>query len=889
MYLYDKLQNMKNKNFTLLLLFVCASFLTPIWAQNTQNEGYVPGDILVQVLHNKDFNDLKKDLGQVAPGFKLQKRISKGLNAYKIHFDPSLMPQEQALEKMWAIPYVIAVQNNHYVKERMTTPNDLQYAAQWHHHNDGSTGTADADIDTDEAWDITTGGLTDFGDTIVVCILEGSGGDLNHEDLSANAWFNYAEDPNNGIDDDGNGYVDDFRGWNVSNSNDNIGAGNHGTAVAGMVGAEGDNNLGVTGVNWNVKLMMVSGFSVSTESSVLAAYDYPLTMRQMYNNSNGTEGAYVVVTNASWGIDGGQPSDAPLWCNMYDTLGYYGILSCGATANNDVNIDQVGDLPTACPSEYLISVTATDVNDERTFSGYGPVNIDIGAPGDQVYLPENTNSYDATSGTSFASPLTAGVIALLYSAPCASFAQTALDDPALAAEMIRDYIFDGVDPSSYLVGEVATEGRINANNSLQLLLNDCSSGCVKPYSTSISGITDIEATLNWNGQATQGYVVEIREASSPTWMSANTLNTSLLVDTLAACTEYEVRFKALCDAGAESDFTDTLTFTTDGCCENPTSLNATAAENTISVSWPSVLAAQSYDIRYKMTSSSVWSEELSVTAPYVISGLEPCTEYEIEIRTVCATQTLLYDQNITISTKGCGACLDMTYCPVDIGDVQYEWLDSLVIGSYISHSGNNGGYQDFSTNNGIILEQEVAYNVTLKPGYSGFNYTENFRLYIDLNQNGTFEANEKLLTANDNNMVTGSITIPETALLGLTKMRVFMADQNALDSPCIDEEYYGEIEDYCVEIKENTTGLPEENSEQSLNIFPNPSSGSIHFNVTQKGSIQIYAPSGQMVSSFAVQKGTNTYDIHTLSDGVYVVYFTDKENNIKAIKKLVKN
>jgi subtilisin family serine protease len=106
----------------------------------------------------------------------------------------------------------------------------------------------------------------------------------------------------------------------------------------------------------------------------------------------------------------GQPADAPLWCAFYDSLGVHGILSAGATANNDVDIDAVGDLPTACPSEYLLSVTALNASNQRTFSGYGKTQVDFGAPGEDIFTTRRNNQYGTTSGTSFASPVAAGLV-----------------------------------------------------------------------------------------------------------------------------------------------------------------------------------------------------------------------------------------------------------------------------------------------------------------------------------------------------------------------------------------------------------------------------------------------------------------------------------------------
>src|SRR5690606_9496705 len=143
---------------------------------------------------------------------------------------------------------------------------------------------------------------------------------------------NTDETPNNGIDDDNNGYVDDYDGWNAYNSTGNIPSANHGTHVAGIAGAIGNNEIGISGVNWNVKTMPIAGSS-GNEATVVEAYAYALEMRARYNETDGDEGAFIVVTNTSFGVDMGDPTNFPIWCSMYDELGEVGILSCAATAN----------------------------------------------------------------------------------------------------------------------------------------------------------------------------------------------------------------------------------------------------------------------------------------------------------------------------------------------------------------------------------------------------------------------------------------------------------------------------------------------------------------------------------------------------------------------------
>lgn len=170
-----------------------------------------------------------------------------------------------------------------------------------------------------------------------------------------NIWYNRRETPNNGIDDDNNGYVDDYRGYDVrfgGNAAGNLGF--HGTAVNGIIGARGNNDIGI-GVNWNVKLMNFS--NVATDAEIVTAYEYAAKMRRRYNQTNGREGAFVVATNASFGKDFEQAVDHPLWCAAYDSLGVVGVLSAAATINKNVDVDAQGDMPSTCSSEYLLVVT----------------------------------------------------------------------------------------------------------------------------------------------------------------------------------------------------------------------------------------------------------------------------------------------------------------------------------------------------------------------------------------------------------------------------------------------------------------------------------------------------------------------------------------------------
>lgn len=329
--------------------------------------------------------------------------VSESLNIWRIWQADSTL---EILPWLLQQPEVVSAQQNHYLSLRSNLlPNDPLFSQQWQYLNDGSNGgVPNADLDADLAWNISTGGMTMAGDSIVIAVIDG-GVNKTHPDLVKNLWRNTAETPNDGIDNDGNGYVDDFLGWNVFAQNDNIQGitTQHGTPVTGIIGASGNNNLGVTGVNWNVKIMFVAGGNL--ESDLLAAYDYILRARLKYNATNGAAGAFVVAANCSWGIDYGMPANAPLWCAAFDEMGEAGILSVAATANTAVNVDLAGDLPTTCPSDFLLSVTSLNKMDELApTAAWGPVNIDLGAYGEGVFTTSAANQYGVHAGTSFAAP-----------------------------------------------------------------------------------------------------------------------------------------------------------------------------------------------------------------------------------------------------------------------------------------------------------------------------------------------------------------------------------------------------------------------------------------------------------------------------------------------------
>ncbi|MEL6140326.1 MAG: S8/S53 family peptidase [Bacteroidota bacterium] len=330
-------------------------------------------------------------------------------------------------------------------------------------------------------WNENTGGQTADGVPIVVAVLDG-GFDTEHEDLAASLWRNPLEIPDDQLDNDGNGYVDDIHGWNFNNDSGNFAEDSHGTQVLGILSAEGNNDIGVSGTNWNSQAMV---FGINLVSDIIAAYAYVAEQRRLWQNSNGERGALVVATNASFGLEGRYCSEFPVWANMYDELGELGILTAAGTANRSWDVDEFGDMPTSCPTDFLIGVANVGPDDRLwRSSAWGKESVDLAAPGQGSYSTRLNDNYGPFSNTSAAAPYVTGAIALLYSLPCERLQMLVRENPASAARLIKQAILQTTTEQVSLSNLLATSGTLDVWSAWQDLTETCRSSNVDHLSIS---------------------------------------------------------------------------------------------------------------------------------------------------------------------------------------------------------------------------------------------------------------------------------------------------------------------------------------------------------------------------------------------------------------------
>jgi len=410
---------MKNRLFlckTSLKTFVILLLMMTFAVGADQSPQFVEGQVIVKLRSNvqsEDVISIKQDLGAIT----VDEFSSIGAELWEITADVAQILRFKSDDRFEYIEpnYIVSINR---------TPNDPDFSKLW----------GLPKINAPKAWDTQTGG------NIVVAVID-TGVDYKHPDLITNMWVNTKEIPNNGRDDDGNGYIDDYYGYDFANKDgDPFDDHYHGTHVAGTIAAIGNNNTGIVGVSWSAKIMAVKFLKKNgsgTISAAISAIEYATKMGAQLSNN-------------SWG--GGGYSKA-----LYEAINAAskkGYLFVAAAGNSRANNDQRPHYPSSYKLDNILSIAATDSDDRlASFSCYGLKSVDLAAPGVNIYSTTPNNQYQHLNGTSMATPHVSGAIALLWS----TF-------PKLSSKEVKEVILSSVDKISALSGKMVTGGRLNIYN-----------------------------------------------------------------------------------------------------------------------------------------------------------------------------------------------------------------------------------------------------------------------------------------------------------------------------------------------------------------------------------------------------------------------------------------
>lgn len=406
--------------------------------------------------------------------------------------------------------------------DQISRPDDLQFGQQWHLENTGEfEGSKEGeDIEALAAWDKYTG-----DPNFTVAIID-TGIDFFHPDLEANIWLNEDEIPGNGLDDDGNGYIDDVHGYDFTNDDsDPYDDNSHGTHVAGIAGAVGNNGIGITGVAWRMNLMALKAFNErGSGDSALAveAIDYAV--------ANGAK-----IINASWGSD----DRSRILEQVLKSARADGVLTFAAAGNDQSNIESY-------PAFFddVIAVGAVGVSGQRSeFSNFGSW-VDLSAPGSGIFSTKVNNTYGALNGTSMATPVVSGVAALVWG-----------KNPDFSLIDVENIILSSVDKLE--TKEELGSGRINARKALAI---------EEPIPTvrlriprEVSGLFNIFGSAS--GESLDRYILELGEGIQPDeWITiseaSEIIENGILFPNFSTASlkegEYTIRLRATNSQGNES-------------------------------------------------------------------------------------------------------------------------------------------------------------------------------------------------------------------------------------------------------------------------------------------------------------------------------------------------
>ena len=615
----------------------------------------VDGELLVQFKDTATDADVNDAMAKAKLHVKkhIQSKAKKDKGQRGVTLAATDLAVEDAIAELKKHPAVEFAEPN-WVYTHQTTSNDPYYSAGylWGMYGDLTSPSTVWGSQAAEAWNAGYVGTN----TVYVGVID-EGIQFTHPELGANIWNN-PFDPPDGIDNDGNGYVDDAHGWNFYNSDNTIfdaTGDHHGTHVAGTIGAKGGNGLGVAGVNWNVTIISGKflGAQGGTSADAIEAIDYFVDLKTRHNLN-------LVALNNSWG--GGGYSQA-----LHDSIiraAKANILFIAAAGNGDslgngLNNDSTPNYPSnydtrqgtstesAAAYDAVIAVAAIDNTGARaTFSNYGARTVHLGAPGVSILSTLPSNSYGYASGTSMATPHVTGAVAL--------YAST---HPDATADQIRNAILASVQPTPSLSGITVTGGRLDLSTVIGAPQQPPPQPAV-PAPTGVSASAgkaqvngNIVVSVSWSSSsgATSYKVKRATSASGPFTIVASGVTTMTYNDTVAANgSAYYYVVSAVSERPiSESNTASTVT----PLGPAPSNLIATALSSSqIRLAWTDQSSDET-GFRVDYWNGAAWAYLGSVSSTSgTVSGLAANRTYYFRVRAYNATASTAYSNTASAKT-----------------------------------------------------------------------------------------------------------------------------------------------------------------------------------------------------------------------------------------------
>ncbi len=528
--------------------------------------GYAPNSVIVRFKANAKASDKARARGLVNAQFHRGFRSVPGLEALTLSGRDTVA---NAVSRLSRLPFVAYAEPDYLVQK---TTNDTYYSYVYAIDNTGQsvngvTGTADADMDVLEAWAVQTG-----DPNLVIAVID-EGVQYDHPDLAANMWTNTGEIPGNGIDDDGNGFIDDVYGYDFYDfDGDPMDEGGHGTHVAGTICAEGNNGIGIVGVVQQCQIMALRflGPQGGYTSGGIAAVDYAVQMG-------------AKISNNSWG--GGGFSQG-----LYDAIAaardadhiFLAAAGNGDRRGRSVDNDRTPHYPSSYDLSNVVAVAATNNRDQlASFSNYGATSVDIAAPGVDIASTYIGDGYAWLDGTSMATPNVTGVVALIRS-----------QFPQMGYQEVIDLLYATARPAAAVAGITTTGGIANAEAALAG--GEPPTPPLAPTGLTASMNSHLSISLSWvdNSDNEQSFVIERDGQVLTTSIAAN--SATYTDQGLNPETTYSYRVKAR-NAGGDSEWSNVASATTD--VAPPYQTVFATAESTVAgtVIAGSVLSTQALD------------------------------------------------------------------------------------------------------------------------------------------------------------------------------------------------------------------------------------------------------------------------------------------------------